>query len=93
MLDHFGDNVVALVWSFKDKMKDDPYHICRYGSSKKEGGTGYKWTCSCASFIYGGSRTCKHLINLRKEARDGTLLSDDRYKISEYGMKVLKLDK
>lgn len=82
-----GDNVVALVWSFIDQMKDDPYRICCYQATDGK----KSWTCSCASFIYGGSRTCKHLIGLRKEAREGSLLADNRYKVSDFGMKVLKL--
>ena len=78
---------VALVWSFRNTDQSIPYRICCYQSS----GGKKSWTCSCASFIYGGSRTCKHLIGLRKEAREGSLLADNRYKVSEFGMKLLKL--
>ncbi|CAB4196737.1 Zinc finger, SWIM-type [uncultured Caudovirales phage] len=86
-----GDNVVCHVWSFLDDSKDIPYSIFRFGKSKKERGTGYKWECSCPSFKFRGGKTCKHLITMRQEVKDKTILSDKRYVISDFGMIVLGL--
>ena len=68
-----GDNVVCHVWSFLDDSKDIPYSIFRFGKSKKERGTGYKWECSCPSFKFRGGKTCKHLITMRQEVKDKTI--------------------
>jgi len=86
-----GDNVVCHVWSFLDDSKDIPYSISRFGKSKKDYGTGYKWECSCPSFKFRGSKTCKHLITMRQKVKDKTILSDKRYVISDFGMIVLGL--
>lgn len=89
---YLGENVVAQVWSFKNDMQEIPYLIMRVGSHKKQGGSGYKWSCSCPSFsYYGRGVTCKHLITLKAKAKDGTLLNDNHFIISDFGMEVLKL--
>jgi hypothetical protein len=86
----FGPNIVAHVWSFADPNKDIPYRIARQGSSKKDGGKGFKWSCTCPSFVNRGGRTCKHLITMRQGVKDNTILSNTHYQISDYGLEVLK---
>lgn len=86
-----NNTTIALVWSLTNEFKDMPYSISRVGKSKKEGGTGVQWKCTCASFIHRGSKTCKHLIMLREGAKSGTILADSRFQITELGIKILKL--
>lgn len=82
---------ISLVWSFTNDHKDIPYRISRTGRSKKEGGSGVRWSCNCPSFSYRGGKTCKHLILMREQIKNGLILSDNRFAVTEYGMEVLKL--
>ena len=86
-----NNDIVALVWSLTNEFKDMPYSISRLGKSKKEGGNGVQWKCTCPSFIHRGSKTCKHLILLREGAKSGTILADKRFSLTEFGIQVLKL--
>lgn len=72
---------VALVWSFKDQFKDDPY-IVRYVKNK--------WSCTCPHHTF-RKATCKHILSLRSGSKDRSILNDDRFKITDYGRDVLKL--
>lgn len=86
-----ADNVVAVVWSFKDPNKEIPYHITCSGKTKGQGGNGRKWECNCPSFTKRGGKTCKHLITMRQESKSGSLLADKRYQLTQYGLEILKL--
>lgn len=74
---------IALVWSFSNDKKDIPYRISKLGRSRKEGGTGVKWSCNCPSFIHRGNKTCKHLIALRQSIKDKNIFSDKRFTVIE----------
>ena len=86
-----GDNVVALVWSFSDPNNDIPYRISCLGSPKREGGDGRKWACTCAGFTKRGGKTCTHLRTMREESKSGAILADQRFQLTDYGLKILKL--
>ncbi len=88
----YADNTVALVWSFSNSMKDIPYVISRFGTPKSKGGSGTYWKCNCPSFVNRGGKTCKHLTSLREVAKSGNLLKDDRFNVTEFGIKVLKIN-
>ncbi len=83
---------VALVWSFSNQHKDIPYRISRLGRSKKDGGSGIRWNCNCPSFSYRGGKTCKHLVLLKQQVKNGEILSDNRFSITEYGLEILKIN-
>lgn len=76
----FGEYVIAIVWSFTNINSDIPYRI-EYVSNK--------WSCSCPAFSF--RKTCKHLITLREQAKDKSLLNDRRYSLTDYGKEILKL--
>lgn len=81
-----GDETICFVWSFLDKMSDIPYRIDLKAGAKP------RKVCTCPAFSYSGGSTCKHLITMRQEAKDGTLLTDDRYQLTDFGKKLLKLN-
>lgn len=89
---HSQDRTVALAWSFTNDLKDIPYTISRTGAPKSEGGKGTEWRCSCPAFVNRGGKTCKHLISLREGAKSGSILADKRFTLTEFGIKVLKLN-
>lgn len=89
---HSQDQTVALAWSFTNDFKDMPYTISRIGNPKSEGGKGTVWKCTCPAFANRGGKTCKHLITLREEAKSGSILADKRFTLTEFGIKVLKLN-
>lgn len=79
------DKTIAYVWSFKDTMATIPYRIeLRPGAQPRK-------VCNCPAFSYSGGKTCKHIRTLMEKKRDGTLLSDERFQITDYGRQVLKL--
>jgi len=82
---------IAIVWSFKNDLAEIPYKIISKGSTKKDGGKGIIWSCSCPHFVNRGKRTCKHLTTLKEKAKDGTILSDDRYQLTDIGKAILKV--
>lgn len=82
----YGPNVVAQVWSLTNKNQDIPYLIKREGKPKSQGGSGYKWSCTCPSYVYSRTRTCKHIIGFRKIKLDSI---PENYFISEFGMEIL----
>jgi hypothetical protein len=84
-------NVVALVWSLTNQWKEMPYTISRNGKNKKDGGSGVEWKCTCPSFIHRGQKTCKHLSLLKSGAKDGSILFDNRFNITDFGLEILKL--
>lgn len=86
------DTTVAMVWSFSNNTNDIPYRISCTGKTKGEGGNGRKWECNCPSFTNRGGKTCKHLITMRQESKSGAILADKRFQLTEYGLKILKLD-
>lgn len=87
-----SDNeTVAYVWSFSNKMSDIPYIVSRTGSPKSMGGKGINWKCSCPAFTNRRLKTCKHILALAQAAKDGTLLSDNRFNITDFGLKIFKL--
>lgn len=82
---------IAHVWSFSNDMQEVPYIISREGLNKSQGGKGVIWKCTCPSFTKRGSKTCKHLILLREQAKSGAILADKRFNLTELGLKVLNL--
>lgn len=82
---------VALVWSFTNENKDIPYRITKFGKAKKQGGHGVKWQCNCPSFSYRGGKTCKHLILFRQQIKNGQIVNDPRFTLTEFGMDLYQL--
>ena len=76
---HDQDDTVAIVWSLSNEFKDDPYLI-RY--TKK------RWTCTCPHHMFRHA-TCKHILMVRNSTND--ILTDDRFRITEFGRKILGL--
>ena len=92
MLETWDDHlVVCFVWSFKNDDAVAPYRITRRGASKKDGGSGYQWLCSCPHFT-NRHQICKHLKTMREEAKNGIIFYDKRYSLTDFGKKVLKLN-
>ncbi len=83
---------VALVWSFTNENKDIPYRISRLGKTKKQGGSGVKWYCNCPSFTHRGGKTCKHLILFREQIKNGQILHDRRFTVTDFGKELYSLD-
>ncbi len=61
--------VVATVLSDKDD--ELFYSVEIYGASKREGGSGEKWSCNCPHFTY-RRKVCKHILKV-KQAFKGTI--------------------
>lgn len=80
-----GDELLAHVWSFSSDLAEDPYMIVLKPGAKP------RKICTCPRFIYSGSKTCKHLATLRQKVKDGTILQDDRYKLTDFGKEYFKL--
>jgi hypothetical protein len=80
-------DMVAQVWSFTGGNNDIPYYIRRIGEAKDSGGNGIKWTCSCMAFSRRSN--CKHLNIMRETVKDGSILYDERFILTEFGKKVL----
>lgn len=79
------DRTIAYVWSFTDDMMTIPYRIeLRPGAQPRK-------VCNCPAFSYSGGKTCKHIRTLREKVRDGTLLEDEHFQVTEYGKTILKL--
>lgn len=89
---HHQDSTVALVWSFTNDFKDIPYSISRIGNLKSEGGKGIIWKCTCPVFTNRGNKNCKHIITLWEKVKLGTIFLDKRFTLTEFGIKVLKLN-
>jgi hypothetical protein len=85
----FGDDVVAIVWSFTDRT-DIPYRITRTGKSAKNGGTGYKWRCTCPTSQNRGYN-CKHIRTMRALCKNGTIDDDEHYRLSPFGRSILSI--
>lgn len=92
LADSVDPETVALAWSFSNKISDIPYVISRIGLPKSQGGKGTTWKCTCPSFTKRGGKTCKHLITLTEEAKSGAILADERFTLTEFGLKVLNLN-
>lgn len=92
-LDIPDQSTVAFVWSFSNTFNDNPYKISRVGSPKREGGKGTNWKCTCPSFVNRGGKTCKHLSEFKKQSSSGSILNDKRFSLTEFGIKILKLDR
>jgi len=78
-MNFFGENVVALVWSFSNSFSDIPYRI----SFIK------KFACSCPAFRF--RQTCKHISTLKDHLKNNSIHTDDKYSISDYGKEILKI--
>jgi hypothetical protein len=85
-----NDNIVATVWSFKNDFQKIPYKIYYTGTSKREGGAGQKFVCSCPHSAI-RKAICKHVLSFKGAIKDKSILSDTRFNISDYGMSVLGL--
>jgi hypothetical protein len=84
------DELIAYVWSFREA-SDIPYRIMLRTYMDNNNREKRKWSCNCPSFVNRGRKVCKHLTTLKEEAKDGTLLADRRFDVSDFGKKVLKL--
>lgn len=73
-----GDNVLALVWSFSNEMQDIPYRIELVAK---------RYSCTCPAFTH--RKYCKHLGAWREGAKDGSILKDDRFNVTDYGKQVI----
>jgi hypothetical protein len=73
-----GDNVLALVWSFTDELQSIPYRIELNAK---------KYSCTCPAFTH--RRNCKHLTTFREGMRSGSIHTDNRYNLTDYGKEVL----
>ena len=79
---------IAYVWSFReDADQDIPYRIDLWPGAKP------RMTCTCPSFVNRGRHTCKHLVTLREEARNGLLLFNQKFQVTDFGKTHLKLTK
>lgn len=79
-MEYYGDHVLSLVWSFTNDMVDIPYRVSYEDK---------KYSCNCPQFTF--RKVCKHLTTFRTAAKDGTLFSDKRYNITDYGRQFLGL--
>lgn len=82
-----GDCVVCQAWSHTDDSQEIPYLIRRLGKPASQGGTGYKWYCNCPS----RQNPCKHISVLKAAAKNGTILFDKRYTLSDFGREIFSL--
>lgn len=85
---NLGESVVARTWSWTNDDNDIPYFIKRYGRTKKNGGTGYKWSCSCPHHT-NRHVVCKHLKAFHDGVRTKSILADKRFEISDWGFEIL----
>jgi len=76
----FGPNVIAQVWSFS-KDNDIPYLLSFDGRMK----------CSCPSHSQWRRRVdCKHISAFKDAAKNGTLMLNDKFTLSDLGFEFLK---
>jgi hypothetical protein len=79
--------LLAHVWSFTNRDNDGiPYSI-----EVVPGKTPRK-TCSCWAFRKSGGKTCKHIAVMRIKINNGTILQDDHFKLTEFGMVYLRVN-
>ncbi len=75
-----ADNVIAKVWSFSDALQKIPYTI--------ETDSRGHMICSCPSSRL-RKQTCKHISTLVEQCRNGTILTNEQYRITDYGIRFL----
>jgi hypothetical protein len=79
-----GIETIAFVWSFNNKMNDIPYRIeLREGAKPRK-------TCTCPAFSFSGGKTCKHITALKAGVKDKSILSDERFQLTDFGKQYLK---
>jgi len=77
---------IAFVWSFNEKSNQDiPYRIDLWPGAKP------RMTCTCPSFANRGRQICKHLTVMKEEARNGLLLFNQKFQVTDFGKEYLKL--
>lgn len=80
-----GDTLLCLVWSLTNKNADDPYSLVLKPGAKP------RIVCTCPRFIYAGGKTCKHIGILKSKVKDGSILSDDNFKLTTEGKTHFKV--
>lgn len=92
ILESIDHETIALVWSFRDTIQEIPYRISYNESTNTHGKKSVYWRCTCPAFTKRRGYTCKHLTTLKEEVKEGIILSDDRYRITSLGKKILKIE-
>jgi len=73
----FGDNVLALAWSFTNPLQEIPYRITRNNKNRL--------ACTCPAFVH--RYNCKHISSFRTIVKHR--IEDDEYiRLTDYGKKV-----
>jgi hypothetical protein len=86
------EEMIALVWSFRDKLQDIPYRITHRTNVKMHGAKITNMHCNCPAFTYQGKgKTCKHLTALKEAVADKSIENDDRFNLTPYGRALFDL--
>jgi hypothetical protein len=84
--------MIALVWSFKNKLQDIPYRITHKPLVKTNGLRILNMRCNCPAFNFQGKgKSCKHLTALKEGVNNKTIEDDERFTLTDYGRQVLNL--